>query len=606
MYSLLLLHFLLLLTPHQSPATPILENLSGLVSPSHPPHSFHESNLYKHPVLVEELSVDPTSWNWTEKGTPAWAIVLYAPWCGHCQHFKTTWEEFAARASGAMCSTSLRQFKLRFGAVNCVSHEKICDDHGLKTYPTLLLVWDDGIGARQSHEIKFKVDTVDAMLTHTTKQLGCQTFRTFSKSDVTLSPSAARETIDTSVVTTTTTRAQHLRAGDSAGDNAVANAGGFVRESATLMSRLEDALHAMKFSLLQLYSGRQMTMNQEDLNAAKDWIRALLTVSRRIFDVLDVRITPSLQELLKRLSLKDTKRTFRDMLTTTGLLEKNEDVTSLSEKGWKTCRDASGGGSGGSGGSSGGSSGSSSGSGDDTSRSHKRGFTCGLWTLFHLMASNIDTSMKGKDIVRGVVQFIQTFFQCEECRTHFMTEYGEKEYQRVTGSHDQSFTVDDAARWLWRAHNGVNRRLRLSEPKGSIWMRSYPSCDDCGSIDCCSRSSSSSSSDDSATGADSGESGTLSWSYNEPVALQYVQDVYCVDTEQPGFVCQRNVVSSMLAGSIVRPSSVDQHLLSPLTLSMLRSWWYVVLFAFVFVACAYSQKWQTMRREAYLMYWKTA
>ena len=136
-------------------------------------------------------------------------------------------------------------------------------------------------------------------------------------------------------------------------------------------------------------------------------------------------------------------------------------------------------------------------------------------------------------------------------------------------------------------------------------MRSYPSCDDCGGVDCCRRRSSSSS-DDSATGADSGESGTSSWSYNEPVALQYVQDVYCVDPEQPGFVCQRNVESSMLAGSIVRSSSVDQHLLSPLMLAMLRSWWYVVLFAFVFGACAYSQKWQTMRREAYLMYWKTA
>jgi hypothetical protein len=434
-------------------------------------------------------------------------------------------------------------------------------------------MWDDGNGTSQSQEVKFKDGTVDEMLVRTKMQLGCQTFRTLSSSTM-RSPSMTDErAVETGVDTlsVTTARAQHLRTGGSAAsarDDSMIASAVFARESATLLGRLEDALHAMKFSLLQLYSGRQTTLNKKDLIAAKDWFRALLAVSERIFAALHDSITSSLQELLYNLSEKDTKSTFRQLLTTTGLLEKNEDLISLSAKGWKTCRDASGGGGG----------------------SHKRGFTCGLWTLFHLMASNVDTATKGKDVVRGVVQFIGNFFQCKECRTHFMAEYGEREYQRIEDSSDQSFEADDAARWLWRAHNGVNRRLRLSEPADSPWMMSYPSCDDCG-IDCCSKRSDgfSGKSDDTT--------------YNEAVALEYIQDIYCVDVNQPGFVCQRSG-GSMLASSVMHQG--EHHLLRPMTLILLRSWWYIVLVGFVLVVCTYSQKWQHLRREAYLTYWKTA
>ena len=63
------------------------------------------------------------------------------------------------------------------------------------------------------------------------------------------------------------------------------------------------------------------------------------------------------------------------------------------------------------------------------------GYTCGLWGLFHIMSIGVVqwnalvdqdspqiliSTMHAADTLRG---FIEHFFACEECRTHFLAEY---------------------------------------------------------------------------------------------------------------------------------------------------------------------------------------
>ena len=49
-------------------------------------------------------------------------------------------------------------------------------------------------------------------------------------------------------------------------------------------------------------------------------------------------------------------------------------------------------------------------------------FTCGVWTLFHIMAMNIDPTVPhGVDLVYfGIRTFVKHFFTCTHCRVHFL------------------------------------------------------------------------------------------------------------------------------------------------------------------------------------------
>ncbi|XP_055390111.1 thioredoxin domain-containing protein 5 [Condylostylus longicornis] len=57
-------------------------------------------------------------------------IEFYAPWCGHCQKLAPTWEELAE---------SMKHLsKLRISRIDCTMFRPICQEHGVKSYPTLL------------------------------------------------------------------------------------------------------------------------------------------------------------------------------------------------------------------------------------------------------------------------------------------------------------------------------------------------------------------------------------------------------------------------------------------------------------------------------------
>lgn len=54
-------------------------------------------------------------------------IEFYAPWCGHCRQLAPKWSKLAAALAGVV----------RVAAVNCEEHAALCQQHGIRGYPTI-------------------------------------------------------------------------------------------------------------------------------------------------------------------------------------------------------------------------------------------------------------------------------------------------------------------------------------------------------------------------------------------------------------------------------------------------------------------------------------
>ena len=73
-----------------------------------------------------------------------------------------------------------------------------------------------------------------------------------------------------------------------------------------------------------------------------------------------------------------------------------------------------------------------------------RGFTCGLWSMYHGLTVHSQEPMQA---LAAIQSYVRTFFLCQECRVHFSKMHF-------------SSSSTPAAFQLWRAHNQVNLRLK--------------------------------------------------------------------------------------------------------------------------------------------------
>ena len=103
-------------------------------------------------------------------------------------------------------------------------------------------------------------------------------------------------------------------------------------------------------------------------------------------------------------------------------------------------------------------------------RGETRGFTCGLWQLFHAVAADAmvnDAEGDGAALLAALEGYVRHFFGCQVCRDHFLTLTSAPPAARVR-------TPRDFALWLWRAHNVVNARLAAEEAEGGTGDPAFP------------------------------------------------------------------------------------------------------------------------------------
>jgi hypothetical protein len=94
----------------------------------------------------------------------------------------------------------------------------------------------------------------------------------------------------------------------------------------------------------------------------------------------------------------------------------------------------------------------------------KRGYTCGLWNMFHMLAARAEdeTAFSELQTVRSTVA---DFFQCTDCRDHFLAMPLAQE--NVTSRRAGQL-------WWWSTHNLVNERVRLLEEQNADGDPAYP------------------------------------------------------------------------------------------------------------------------------------
>nr|XP_026490114.1 sulfhydryl oxidase 1 isoform X1 [Vanessa tameamea] len=83
-----------------------------------------------------------------------------------------------------------------------------------------------------------------------------------------------------------------------------------------------------------------------------------------------------------------------------------------------------------------------------------RGYTCGLWTLFHTLTINAaqKPGNEAPRVLKAMHAYVKNFFGCTECSQHF----------QAMAARNRIFDVkenDKAILWLWISHNEVNLRL---------------------------------------------------------------------------------------------------------------------------------------------------
>ncbi len=132
---------------------------------------------------------------------------------------------------------------------------------------------------------------------------------------------------------------------------------------------------------------------------------------------------------------------------------------------------------------------------------HGTGYTCGLWTLFHIATVGaVEWNMGTGDpedrlsplgVAEALRNFIEHFFQCDDCRAHFLSEYDNCDRDRcnrlVSDKATSTFTQwKELPLWLYETHNGVNIRLRRerlenkeAEDTTSEWQVQWPPVQEC-------------------------------------------------------------------------------------------------------------------------------
>jgi hypothetical protein len=117
-------------------------------------------------------------------------------------------------------------------------------------------------------------------------------------------------------------------------------------------------------------------------------------------------------------------------------------------------------------------------------------YSSGLWELFHMLSvSRAPRALPAAALAEAIGTFVDAFFNCEQCRRHFLSAYdacdsgacaltdsavfagaatataaaagGSGSDKTSSSSNGGGYYKgrEGAAMWLWRAHNSVNMRL---------------------------------------------------------------------------------------------------------------------------------------------------
>lgn len=87
------------------------------------------AGLFDHDYHVTSLTPETYLAITTNASAGFHIIMMYAPWCGHCQQFAPKWSKVA--------QTLATEERVHVAAIDCIKYSDLCNGEGIKVYPTL-------------------------------------------------------------------------------------------------------------------------------------------------------------------------------------------------------------------------------------------------------------------------------------------------------------------------------------------------------------------------------------------------------------------------------------------------------------------------------------
>lgn len=336
-------------------------------------------------------------------------VEFYAPWCGHCIHFKPEFIQYARKVNAIK--------HIPFHAVSCVVHKEICSSQDVQGYPTVK--WFEA-NEEKGEVLDVRKFDADKLLE---EKLGVN-----------------ENEIESKVF-----------------DNGVRKTGG---------GHLIHSIEKLQ-ALNDLYFNKNMDWDtKEDSHALEEKIGmdadAEISFDKTMREGVFMTLEPLSEEkkvtLKKFLDLiqKTMPTTMKELKGVAATMSANIDEVAQSEEGLKKhlgetkeeiwsshcSRDKVG-----------------------------KGYTCGVWELLHVITIGLPQwnivahdRIPTTDAAEILRDFVENFFPCNECRTNFIGKYDACAFQRCERMHMDTTNKavgdwKELAMWLWELHNDVNVRI---------------------------------------------------------------------------------------------------------------------------------------------------
>ncbi|CAB9522177.1 Sulfhydryl oxidase 1 [Seminavis robusta] len=354
-------------------------------------------------------------------------VEFYSPLCPHCVKFAPNYIEFARK------NRMTAGVQVDFYAVSCTAHKDICRDQGIKGYPSLKIF------PKGTSRTGIKMNPYQLNVVNLHKALG-----------VTAVDQASPTTSDTSTTKTEPQEKQSTQATDKepVKQESVSSSETLItvsssnnqkppflpRQPTELFTDAYMSFHTAMKTAVFMEAGGKISPNKKKVLGR--WIKLMHQV------LPPWRIHNLLEGLLGQSRQKFSEQAFMQVLDQYPPPENAEYSIAC--------------------------------------QLHESPYTCGLWTLFHIMTVGVvefntaAADPTGRFDVQDVSQllrdFVQHFLLCDECTQHFTQEYDACSYDRCTrlkknsGEQAEQQQLDDwkeLALWLLETHNGVNLRLAL-------------------------------------------------------------------------------------------------------------------------------------------------
>ena len=347
-------------------------------------------------------------------------VAFYSPWCGACQQFVP---RYISTASAIL--KRLPPFHVEFFAVSCSEHHDLCQTENIRAFPTIYAY-------RSYNDKPTKIETFTIPVIDETLRLNLPSQAAFDGRDSKGQPEVLRDEA--------TGQTENVDTLDILG----ATQDGYRH---TRIDVYRDAALSFTYALENhIFEEGQQELTDVQTDAFSEWL-----------DMLYWTLPPTwmVHALINdlRQNLHTVKKDKKFMLT---IVKAHQPVVhDQKDMQWSEgCRNGEG---------------------------VVASFSCGLWSLFHIVSVGVPerqaavlghrTRVTTTHVAETLKDYITHFFPwCPQCREQFLQLYGNCAFnrcrrfkQRKGKQRPSEQTFQEFPIWLWEVHNDINEKLMAKE-----------------------------------------------------------------------------------------------------------------------------------------------